>query len=116
MRHNLILTGDINLMGVTDPTIPFARIKDRLHHVDVVFGNLECCVYETNVERSIEDEGFFTPLKAAEALTIAGVHAVGTANNVNYSAPAIRSSLKRLDEAGILHTGAGVNIREARKP
>jgi hypothetical protein len=31
MRHNLILTGDINLLGVTDPTIPFARIRDRLH-------------------------------------------------------------------------------------
>lgn len=116
MRHDLILTGDINLMGVTDPAIPFARIKDRLNGADVVFGNLECCFYETDVERSIEDEGFFAPLKAAEALTIGGVHAVGTANNVNYSAPAIRSSLKCLDEMGILHTGSGVNITEARKP
>jgi len=44
------------------------------------------------------------PLKAAEALTIAGVHAVGNANNVNYGAPAIRSSLVRLDELGILHS------------
>jgi hypothetical protein len=35
MRHNLILTGDINLLGVTDPTIPFARMRDRLHEADV---------------------------------------------------------------------------------
>ena len=48
------------------------------------------------------------PLKAAEALTIAGVHAAGNANNVNYGAPAIRSSLVRLDELGILHIGGGV--------
>jgi poly-gamma-glutamate synthesis protein (capsule biosynthesis protein) len=116
MHHNLILTGDINLLGVTDPTIPFASVKDRLHDADVVFANLECCFYEPQVERSLEDEGFFAPLKAAEALTIAGVHAVGIANNVNYGAPAIRSSLSRLDEVGILHTGAGVNIIEARKP
>ena len=37
------------MMGVTDPNIPFARIKDRLNDVDVVFGNLECCFYESNV-------------------------------------------------------------------
>jgi poly-gamma-glutamate capsule biosynthesis protein CapA/YwtB (metallophosphatase superfamily) len=116
MRHNLILTGDINLLGVTDPTIPFARVRDRLHAAEVVFANLECCFYEPEVERSPEDEGFYAPLKAAEALSIAGIHAVGNANNVNYGAAAIRSSLKRLDELGIMHTGAGVNLVEARQP
>jgi poly-gamma-glutamate capsule biosynthesis protein CapA/YwtB (metallophosphatase superfamily) len=116
MRHDLILTGDINLLGVTDPTVPFARLQDRLHAADIVFANLECCFYQPEVERSPEDEGFYAPLKAAEALSIAGVHAVGNANNVNYGAPAIRSSLRRLDELGILHTGAGVNLSEARKP
>jgi poly-gamma-glutamate synthesis protein (capsule biosynthesis protein) len=116
MRHNLILTGDINLLGVTDPTVPFARVCDRLQAADVVFANLECCFYEPDGERSLEDEGFYAPLKAAEALTLAGIHAVGNANNVNYGAPAIRSSLKRLDELRIQHTGAGVNIAEAREP
>jgi poly-gamma-glutamate capsule biosynthesis protein CapA/YwtB (metallophosphatase superfamily) len=116
MRHTLILTGDINLLGVTDPTIPFARMRERLHAADVVFANLECCFYEPENERSLEDEGFYAPLKSAEALTFAGVHAVGNANNVNFGAPAIRSSLRRLDEIGILHTGAGVNSIDARKP
>jgi poly-gamma-glutamate capsule biosynthesis protein CapA/YwtB (metallophosphatase superfamily) len=116
MRHNLILTGDINLLGVSDPSIPFARVRDRLRAADVVFANLECCFYEPDGERSPEDEGFYAPLKAAEALSIAGVHAVGDANNVNYGAPAIRSSLKRLEVLGILHTGAGVNSVDARKP
>ena len=116
MRHNLILTGDINLLGVTDPAVPFARVRDRLRTADVIFANLECCFYEPEGERSPEDEGFYAPLKAAEALAVAGVHAVGNANNVNYGAPAIRSSLARLDELSILHTGAGVNSVEARKP
>jgi poly-gamma-glutamate synthesis protein (capsule biosynthesis protein) len=81
-----------------------------------VFANLECCFYEPEAERSLEDEGFYAPLKAAEALTLAGVHVVGNANNVNYGAPAIRSSLKRLDELNIRHTGAGVDSAEARQP
>jgi Bacterial capsule synthesis protein PGA_cap len=116
MRHTLILTGDINLLGVTDPTIPFARMRERLHTADVVFANLECCFYELESERSLEDEGFYAPLKSAEALTFVGVHAVGNANNVNYGGPAIRSSLRRLDEIGILHTGAGVNSIDASNP
>lgn len=116
MTHKLILTGDINLMGVEDPAIPFAQVAERLHAADVVFSNLECCFYELTLERSIEDEGFYASYHAAEALSIAGIHAVGNANNVNYGAPAIRSSLKRLDELGVAHTGAGSNREDAREP
>lgn len=61
MRHTLILTGDINLLGVADPTIPFARMRERLHAADAVFANLECCFYEPENERSLEDEGFYAP-------------------------------------------------------
>jgi poly-gamma-glutamate synthesis protein (capsule biosynthesis protein) len=114
--HDLILTGDINLLGVTDPVIPFVHVADRLQAADVVFANLECCFFEPQLERSREAEGFYAPLQAAEALVVAGVHVVGNANNVNYGASAIRSSLQRLDEVGILHTGAGVNINTARQP
>jgi len=116
MRHDMILSGDINLIGVSDPAVPFRRVQDRLRAADLVFSNLECCFYEAEVERSLEAEGFYAPLKAAEALTQAGVHVIGNANNVNYGAAAIRSSLKRLDELGIGHTGAGVNLAAARQP
>jgi hypothetical protein len=60
-----------------------------LHAADVVFANLECCFCEPGIERSPEGEGFYAALKAAEALTIAGVHAVGNANNINYEARAM---------------------------
>ena len=116
MKHSLILTGDINLLGVSDPAVPFARIGGELRSADLVFSNLECCFYEPGTERSVEDEGFYATLKSAEALKLGGVHAVGNANNVNYGAPAIRSSLKALDAVGIPHTGAGNNREEARRP
>lgn len=116
MTQKLILTGDINLMGVEDPTVPFTHMAETLHAADVVFSNLECCFYEPTLERSIDDEGFYASRRAAEALTIAGVDAIGNANNVNYGAPAIRSSLQRLDELGVQHTGAGLNREDAYKP
>ena len=116
MKHSVILTGDINLLGVTDPAVPFARIKEVLRSADLVFSNLECCFYEPGAERSVEDEGFYATLEAAEALKLGGVHAIGNANNVNYGGPAIRASLKRLDEIAIPHTGAGNNREEAYRP
>ena len=39
MKSMLMLTGDVNLMNVTDPEVPFARIVDTLRRADVLFGN-----------------------------------------------------------------------------
>ena len=37
MRTTLMLTGDINLMNVTDPRAPFARVTPTLKQADVRF-------------------------------------------------------------------------------
>jgi poly-gamma-glutamate capsule biosynthesis protein CapA/YwtB (metallophosphatase superfamily) len=116
MKRALMLTGDVNLMNVTDPQVPFARIKDTLRQADVLFGNLECCFYEPDNGQPVEREGFYAPLASAQALVIGGYHAAGNANNVNYGEEAIRSSLRRLDNIGIPYTGAGVNRGAARAP
>src|SRR5215510_12077137 len=116
MKRVLMLTGDVNLMNVTDPEAPFARIVDTLRRADVLFGNLECCFYEPPGGHSLELEGFHAPPAAARALAIAGYRAVGAANNVNYGAEAIRSSLRELAKVGIPCTGAGVDRRSARAP
>src|SRR4030095_6737415 len=116
MKRVLMLTGDINLLNVTDPQVPFARIKDTLRHADVLFGNLECCFHESAVGHSLEREGFHAPLASAQALVRGGFHAVGTANNVNYGEEVIRSSLGQLARLGIPCTGAGVNRKAARAP
>jgi poly-gamma-glutamate synthesis protein (capsule biosynthesis protein) len=116
MKRTLMLTGDVNLMNVADPEVPFARIRDTLRSADVVFGNLECCFHESAAGHALEREGFHASLASAQALVAGGFHAVGNANNVNYGDDAIRSSLARLDALGIAHAGAGLDRRAARAP
>src|SRR5713101_7812915 len=117
MSLQMILTGDVNLMNVTDPKAPFALIIDELHRADMVFSNLECCLVETPSGHSVSNEGFFADPKAGgEALKLAGIHAVGIANNVHYGEANIRTSIARLDQLGILHAGAGADLAAARAP
>jgi poly-gamma-glutamate capsule biosynthesis protein CapA/YwtB (metallophosphatase superfamily) len=117
MATKMILTGDVNLMNVADPAIPFSLIQAEFRAADIVFSNLECCLYRPPSGHSVEHEGFYAdPSVAAEALKSAGVHAVGVANNVNYGEAAITGSIARLDEIGIVHTGAGANRAAARAP
>src|SRR3989454_3830181 len=116
MKRALMLTGDINLMNVTDPRVPLARVKDTLRQADVVFGNLECCFYEPPAEHSLEREGFYAPLASAQALVIGGYHAVGNANNVNYGEEALRSSTRQPAAMGFRYPGGGENGGPARAP
>lgn len=122
MRSTMILTGDINLMGVEDPAVPFRRVADTLHKADVVFGNLECCLYDPPVARTMMPdeisgyEGFYAPPASGRALVLGGFHCVGNANNQNYGAEAITASNACLDQLGIPHVGAGINRAAARAP
>jgi hypothetical protein len=113
----MILTGDVNLMNVADPSVPFARVHEQFHSADIVFSNLECCLYQPPRGQAVETEGFFaSPYIGGEALRSAGIAAVGIANNVNYGEAAILASIARLDELGIAHIGAGANVLAARAP
>ena len=85
MTAKMILTGDVNLMNVTDPSVPFAQVADEFHRADVVFSNLECCL-DIPAAHSVSNEGFFADPRAGEALRRAGIHAVGIGNNVHYGA------------------------------
>jgi poly-gamma-glutamate synthesis protein (capsule biosynthesis protein) len=116
MRRTLMLTGDVNLVGVADAQTPFARIAPLLRSADVLFGNLECCLYAPPRAHPPEREGFYASPAAGEALVLAGYAAVGTANNVNYGEQAILASLAELDRLGIAHTGSGANREAARRP
>jgi poly-gamma-glutamate synthesis protein (capsule biosynthesis protein) len=114
---NMILTGDVNLMNVADAAVPFSLVGDEFRAAGTVFCNLECCLYRPPGGHSVEREGFFAnPRVAGEALQSAGIAVVGLANNVNYGEAAIPASIARLDELGILHTGAGVDRAAARAP
>lgn len=114
---SLILVGDVNLMNVGDPAVPFRRVKDAFAEADAVFGNLECLLYHPPGGHSVEQEGFFAdPAIAGEALQLAGFNAVGLANNVNYGAAAILGSIEQLDRLAVAHTGAGANRTAACAP
>lgn len=117
MATTLVLTGDVNLLNVTDPAVPFARVRDTFGAADAVFGNLECCLYAPPGGHSFHNEGFYAaPGPAGDALSTAGFAAVGTANNVTYGEAAILASIARLDALGIAHTGSGMNVAAAQHP
>ena len=128
MKQTLILTGDINLMGVTNPKVPFAKVATAMNKADVVFSNLECCFYDSPenqpsqkefkaaVSGLLQREGFHAPAVSAEALKIAGVSAIGNANNVNYGDEVITNSNAIMDRWEIPHTGAGKNLKQAKTP
>ncbi len=115
MKQTMILTGDVNLQGITDTTVPFSRVGEILRRADVVFGNLETCLYDPGEERD-EYEGFYAGSASGPTLTQGGYRVVGCANNVIYGSEAIQASLAQLDELGILHTGAGINRKAAHMP
>jgi poly-gamma-glutamate synthesis protein (capsule biosynthesis protein) len=116
MQRSLIAAGDVNLMNVADPSVPFRRIASLMADADVRLANLECCLYDTPADHSLSREGFYAPVVSGPALKAAGFDLVGNANNVNYGAEAIRSSCAELDRLGIAHTGAGVNAAAAYAP
>ena len=117
MALTMLLTGDVNLMKVDDPAVPFRLVGDELRRADVVFSNLECCLASPASGHSLGNEGFFAdPEIGGAALRLAGVHAVGIANNVHYGDANIAASIARLDALGIPHAGAGHNRAAARAP
>ena len=70
MTVNMIMTGDVNLMNVADPSVPFGQVADEFRATDMVFSNLECCLYDPPHGHAVETEGFFaSPEIGGEALT-----------------------------------------------
>lgn len=129
MSQTLILTGDLSMRNAPDPGTPIEKGDN-----DVLFGNLEGCLFEADYDAqhgvsrykgTTMDISQSPPTKsrrydaspeAARQLANAGFDAVGCANNVTYGEYAIPASLARLDEAGIAHSGAGINRDAARAP
>ena len=83
----MILVGDINLLGMGDPSFPFAYFEEEFGSADIVFGNLECCLHDPLDPPSPSNESFIVPTGiGGEALKRAGMRAVGIANNINFTA------------------------------
>ena len=112
----LLVTGDLNFMNVTDAATPFARIAGRLAQADAVFSNMECCLYSGSADTHLSEGFYADPKVAGEALKTGRITAVGIANNVNYGNAAIESSIRHLDAIGVGHAGAGSDLKAATAP
>ena len=72
MAHTILLTGDVNLMNVEDPTVPFRRVHAEFASADLRFSNLECCLFDPPKTQDAVSEGFFVaPGVAGESLKYA---------------------------------------------
>ena len=123
----IALTGDVMLgrlmneaIRLNGPRYPWGDTLDLLRQADLTIINLEC-VIATNGKpwtRTPKVFHFRADPQAIEVLEIAGVDYVSLANNhtLDFEEDALLEMLRRLDEAGIAHAGAGRNLDEARRP
>ena len=113
---SLLACGDNNLQSRSDPASAYALVSEDLQEADVLFGDNEMCLYEPG-SGIIDKPGWRqSEERMVEGLVSAGFTVVSCANNVNYGTDAILSSKRVLSEHGILNTGSGINLAEARVP
>ncbi|MFC4549547.1 MULTISPECIES: CapA family protein [Halorussus] len=121
-------TGDVMLGRLVDErqrrrpaAAVWGDVLDRLRALDGLFVNLECCLSTrggpwTETYRPFHFRA--DPDRAVSALERAGVDWANLANNhlMDFGETALLDTVRRLDEAGIAHSGAGRNLRAAREP
>ena len=118
--------GDIMLGGTGKPEFerfgydyPFEKTRALLKQSHIVFGNLEGPL--THADHAPVAKKYLyrsPPEKVAPALLNAGFNVVSLANNhaMDQGVEGLKHTLDALDLVGIKHTGAGMNLAEARKP
>ncbi len=117
------LTGDVmlgrgmaNHLGKKPPEGIWGDVIEDLRAHDLLFMNLECVISDCGapVDKTFT---FRAPPAAVDALAAAGVDAVSIANNhvLDYGENALLDMIRRLDERGIRHVGAGKDFASAWK-
>lgn len=117
--------GDLMLGGRTGPFLeqygpdyPFREVMPVLRQADLVAGNLESPISTRGT--AVENKKFTLRAgpAAAPALKSAGIRVVSLANNhsMDFGPLALQDTLAALDESGILYTGAGMDLNDARAP
>jgi poly-gamma-glutamate synthesis protein (capsule biosynthesis protein) len=124
-EFTIAAVGDIMLGGRAEPYLrehgpayPFRSVLPVLNKADVVVGNLESPI-STRGE-AVKNKKFTLragPI-AADALKEAGIRVVSLANNhaMDFGPLALQDTLTALSENGILFSGAGMNLDDARSP
>ena len=114
----MVLLGDTNVAR-PDPDSAFAPAMNLLKDADIRFCNLETVVADAQYLHPYDrshlprtEEWMF------ESYVRAGFDVMNQANNPNtyHGHEPLMRSFQVLDAAGIIHSGAGPNLAEARKP
>ena len=100
-----------------DPCFYFEPVKDLFGKSDLVFAHLEA----PHTDRPNYQGTYVAkapPMRNIVAIKYANIDAVTLAGNptFSYGPPGVEDTIKWLDENGIDHVGAGMNIDEARTP
>ena len=124
-RFSILFTGDILIAnGVIDEmqnkgiNYPFKNIADELRGYDIVFGNLETPITSEGTPYTDKAYTFSLDPQLAACLRWIKLDIVSISNNhiMDYGDTGMHDTISKLDDMNILHTGAGNNLDEARKP
>jgi poly-gamma-glutamate synthesis protein (capsule biosynthesis protein) len=115
---DVMLDRDVEvLMTEHGPGYPFEHVAALLQDADVTIANLEVALTERGdpVEKLFN---FRTLGRFAIGLPEAGIDVVALGNNhiADYGARGVEDTLAALEGVGLLHSGAGMNEDEARRP
>ena len=98
---------------------PFVQMRQFFDGAHIVFGNLEGPLTTRGKPEQEKTYVFRSPPdKVSQALKNAGFNVVSLANNhtLDYGADGLVDTIQALDSVGIAHTGAGINLHDARRP
>ena len=121
----IIGVGDImpgGLLHGSDKKFVSDRVVSLLNEGDVRVGTLECAIGNTpdfNEEKMSRDgDVIYAPVVDMKRLKEMGINIVSLANNhfFDLKKTGAKHTIQLLDEYGIQHCGAGMNIDEAKKP
>lgn len=122
----LLLVGDCMLGRLVNdvlenapPEYPWGNTLQVLHNADWRLCNLECVISDRGTPWSAYPKAFHfrSDAKNIAVLEAARMNAVSLANNhvLDYGYDALIEMLGILDQAGIVHSGAGLNYGEASR-
>ncbi|NNM82484.1 MAG: CapA family protein [Burkholderiales bacterium] len=127
MAARILLAGDVMLgrlvgkaIGKKGSSWPLGSLEPVFHGADAILFNLECAITSSKKIWNGPPKAFYfgAPESAVQALIACEFTAASLANNhlLDFGYRGMLDTLQLLDDAGILHAGAGRNASEAAKP
>jgi poly-gamma-glutamate synthesis protein (capsule biosynthesis protein) len=121
----LVAAGDLLLGGSAEATVnkhgfdyPFLGISDILHTADIAMANLEAPLTRQTKPVADKQYTFKVDPEAAAAIQRSGLTLLTLANNHmgDFGPLGVTDTIAALRSCGLRYTGAGKNLKQARKP